>query len=150
MAPSELSQGFFSASNQKKLLGQDSDIPVFEAKMERDTRLVYTIDCVMDASGKVGSDPEPTHSKLTTSYSMRRKVFDSSSRLRGAESLQCSSCLGFSPMLSSIGTFGKQLAITFRDVDLIIERGNSIGAEVVFRITNSTWKMHGPANIPEI
>ena len=56
MTPSELSQGFFSASNQKKLLGQDTDIPVFEAKMERDTRLVYTVDCVMDHSGKVGSD----------------------------------------------------------------------------------------------
>jgi len=54
MTPSELSQGHFSASNQKKLLGQDTDIPVFEAKMERDTRLVYTIDCVMDDSGKVG------------------------------------------------------------------------------------------------
>jgi len=27
-------------------------------------------------------------------------------------------------MLRSIGTFGKQLAITFRDVDRIIERGN--------------------------
>ena len=56
MTPSELSQGFFSASNQKKLLGQDTDLPVFEAKMERDTRLVYTIDCMMDDSGKVGSD----------------------------------------------------------------------------------------------
>jgi len=53
MTSSELSHGFFSASNQKKLLGQDTDIPVFEAKMERDTRLVYTIDCVMDDSGKV-------------------------------------------------------------------------------------------------
>jgi hypothetical protein len=52
-------------------------------------------------------------------------------------------------MLSSIGTFGKQLAITFRDVDLIIERGNNIGVEVVFRISYSTWKMHGPANFPE-
>ena len=54
MTPSELSKGFFSASNQKKLLGQDTDIPVFEAKMERDTRLVYTIDCAMDDSGMVG------------------------------------------------------------------------------------------------
>ena len=54
MTPSELSHGFFSASNQKKLLGQDTDLPVFEAKMERDTRLVYTIDCLMDDSGEVG------------------------------------------------------------------------------------------------
>ena len=53
MTPSELSHGFFSASNQKKLLGQDTDLPVFEAKMERDTRLVYTVDCVMDDSGEV-------------------------------------------------------------------------------------------------
>jgi len=56
MRPSELSRGFFSASNQKKLLGQDTDLPVFEAKMERDTRLVYTVDCVMDDSGEVGPD----------------------------------------------------------------------------------------------
>ena len=56
MTSSELSHGFFSASNQKKLLGQDTDLPVFEAKMERDTRLVYTVDCVMDNSGEVGLD----------------------------------------------------------------------------------------------
>jgi len=52
-------------------------------------------------------------------------------------------------MLRSIGTFGKQWAITSRDVDLITERGNNIGVEVVFRISYSALKMHGPANIPE-
>ena len=52
-------------------------------------------------------------------------------------------------MLRSIGTFGKQLAITFRDVDLIIERGNNIGVDVVFRISYFAWKVHGPATFPE-
>lgn len=53
-------------------------------------------------------------------------------------------------MLRSIGSFGKQLATTFRDVDLIIERGNDIGVETVFRISYSAWKVHGPANVPEL
>jgi len=56
MRPSELSCGFFSALNQKKLLGQDTNLPVFEAKMEQDMRLVYTVDCVMDNSREVGPD----------------------------------------------------------------------------------------------
>ena len=53
-------------------------------------------------------------------------------------------------MLRSIGSFGKQLVITFRDVDLIIERGNNTVVEVVFRISYSARKMHGPANVPEL
>lgn len=48
----ELSEGFFSRSNQKRLEGKDSEVPVYEAKMTGDTRLVYTIDCVPDASGE--------------------------------------------------------------------------------------------------
>jgi hypothetical protein len=50
----ELSEGFFSASNQKHLVGNDNEVPVFEAKMTGDTRLVYSIDCVADATGEVG------------------------------------------------------------------------------------------------
>ena len=44
----ELSWGFFSDDNQKRLTGPRTEIPIFEAKMEGDTRLVYTVDCVVD------------------------------------------------------------------------------------------------------
>ncbi|TCD62368.1 hypothetical protein EIP91_006977 [Steccherinum ochraceum] len=44
----ELSKGHFSDDNQKRLNGPDVDIPVFEAKMTRDSRLVYQIDCVKE------------------------------------------------------------------------------------------------------
>jgi len=54
----ELSLGFFSDDNQKKLTGPRTEIPVFEAKMEGDTRLVYTVDCVVDETGQVSiQDP---------------------------------------------------------------------------------------------
>lgn len=49
----ELSWGFFSDDNQKKLTGPRTEIPIFEAKMEGDTRLVYTVDCVVDGTGRV-------------------------------------------------------------------------------------------------
>jgi hypothetical protein len=49
----ELSHGFFSEDNQKRLTGPKTDIPIFEAKMEGDTRLVYTVDCVIGNSGQV-------------------------------------------------------------------------------------------------
>ncbi|KAG2023736.1 hypothetical protein CC2G_001355 [Coprinopsis cinerea AmutBmut pab1-1] len=42
----ELSCGHFSADNQKRLNGANADFAIFEAKMTRDTRLVYQIDCV--------------------------------------------------------------------------------------------------------
>ncbi|KAH6876648.1 hypothetical protein BKA70DRAFT_1576722 [Coprinopsis sp. MPI-PUGE-AT-0042] len=42
----ELSCGHFSANNQKRLNKPDVDFPIFEAKMTRDTRLVYQVDCV--------------------------------------------------------------------------------------------------------
>ncbi|KAH6917673.1 hypothetical protein BKA70DRAFT_1178689 [Coprinopsis sp. MPI-PUGE-AT-0042] len=42
----ELSCGHFSADNQKRLNKPDVDFPIFEAKMTRDTRLVYQVDCV--------------------------------------------------------------------------------------------------------
>ncbi|EKM60418.1 uncharacterized protein PHACADRAFT_189549 [Phanerochaete carnosa HHB-10118-sp] len=41
----ELSHGHFSANNQKCLVGSGSGIPIFEAKMTGDTRLVYRVDC---------------------------------------------------------------------------------------------------------
>lgn len=49
----QLSIGFFSESNQKRLIGQDSEVPVYEAKMTNDTRLVYIIDCIPENNGEV-------------------------------------------------------------------------------------------------
>ncbi|KAJ7171710.1 hypothetical protein C8R43DRAFT_22864 [Mycena crocata] len=42
----ELSNGHFSPDNQKRLNGAHVDIPIYEAKMTGDLRLVYQIDCV--------------------------------------------------------------------------------------------------------
>ncbi|KZP05200.1 hypothetical protein FIBSPDRAFT_1054221 [Athelia psychrophila] len=45
----ELSHGYFSADNQKKLNGgSSSGVPVYEAKVNGNTRLVYQVDCVPD------------------------------------------------------------------------------------------------------
>ncbi|KAG8979593.1 hypothetical protein FRB93_010040 [Tulasnella sp. JGI-2019a] len=42
----ELSHGHFSDSNQKVLVGNgNGEVPIFEAKMSRDLRLVYQVDC---------------------------------------------------------------------------------------------------------
>ncbi|KAH9931245.1 uncharacterized protein B0H18DRAFT_929725 [Fomitopsis serialis] len=41
----ELSKGYFSSDNHKKLT-VNADIPIYEAKMTDDSRLVYQIDCV--------------------------------------------------------------------------------------------------------
>ncbi|KAI5991381.1 hypothetical protein EDC04DRAFT_2587409 [Pisolithus marmoratus] len=49
----ELSNGHFSDDNQKRLDGTRSGVPIFEAKMQRDLRLVYQIDCVPDHDGEV-------------------------------------------------------------------------------------------------
>ncbi|KAG2132368.1 hypothetical protein DEU56DRAFT_981701 [Suillus clintonianus] len=48
----DLSQGHFSTDNYKRLNGPDAGIPIFEAKMTRDLRLVYQIDCVPDPHGQ--------------------------------------------------------------------------------------------------
>ncbi|KJA29102.1 hypothetical protein HYPSUDRAFT_32443 [Hypholoma sublateritium FD-334 SS-4] len=42
----ELSKGHFSDDNQKRLNGPNTEIPIFEAKMTRDSRLIYQIDCI--------------------------------------------------------------------------------------------------------
>ncbi|QRV93433.1 UvrD-like helicase carboxy-terminal domain protein [Ceratobasidium sp. AG-Ba] len=49
----ELSQGFFSESNQKRLLGFDTEVPIYEAKVSRDLRIVYQIDLDTDVDAKV-------------------------------------------------------------------------------------------------
>lgn len=42
----ELSNGHLSDDNHKRLNGQDTEIPIYEAKMTRDTRLIYQVDCI--------------------------------------------------------------------------------------------------------
>ncbi|KAJ7576870.1 hypothetical protein C8J56DRAFT_1171170 [Mycena floridula] len=42
----ELSNGHFSDDNQKKLVGTRLDVPIYEAKMTSDLRLIYQIDCI--------------------------------------------------------------------------------------------------------
>ncbi|KAF9647525.1 hypothetical protein BDM02DRAFT_3187952 [Thelephora ganbajun] len=44
----QLSQGHFSPDNQKRLTGLVTKLPIYEAKMTNDTRLVYHIDCIPD------------------------------------------------------------------------------------------------------
>ncbi|EKM60420.1 uncharacterized protein PHACADRAFT_179724 [Phanerochaete carnosa HHB-10118-sp] len=44
----ELSCGLFSPDNQKRLDGSECDMPIYEAKMTSDTRLVYRIACVQE------------------------------------------------------------------------------------------------------
>lgn len=66
-----MSNGHFSDDNQKKLTGKDVGVPIFEAKMTRDTRLVvgrvilpcrshikrlfpqYQVDCVREFETEV-------------------------------------------------------------------------------------------------
>ncbi|KAG1719467.1 hypothetical protein EDB19DRAFT_2045105 [Suillus lakei] len=47
-----LSHGHFSTDNHKRLNGPDAGIPVLEAKLTKDLRLVYQIDCVPDQDGE--------------------------------------------------------------------------------------------------
>ncbi|KAI1785420.1 hypothetical protein LXA43DRAFT_132940 [Ganoderma leucocontextum] len=49
----ELSNGQFSEDNQKRLTGLDVEIPIYEAKMTSDTRLVYQVDCVPEFESDV-------------------------------------------------------------------------------------------------
>ncbi|KAG8821829.1 hypothetical protein FRC18_011189, partial [Serendipita sp. 400] len=74
----QLSEGFFSRSNQKRLTGTDSEVPVYEAKMTNDTRLVYTIDCAPDSTGEVstrGSDGNIAKLSSGSTYSTLPKMF---------------------------------------------------------------------------
>ncbi|PIL35661.1 hypothetical protein GSI_02391 [Ganoderma sinense ZZ0214-1] len=49
----ELSRGHFSEDNQKRLTGVPVYIPVYEAKMTGDTRLIYQVDCERDPRNEV-------------------------------------------------------------------------------------------------
>ncbi|KAI5120222.1 hypothetical protein M0805_000036 [Coniferiporia weirii] len=54
----ELSHGHFSDDNQKRLKGPSGDIPIFEAKLTGDLRLVYQVDCVSDYGTDIESQGE--------------------------------------------------------------------------------------------
>ncbi|KAI0258666.1 hypothetical protein BC834DRAFT_835038 [Gloeopeniophorella convolvens] len=49
----ELSNGHFSDDNQKRLTGVSIPVPIYEAKMTRDSRLVYQVDCVPEFDSHV-------------------------------------------------------------------------------------------------
>jgi len=49
----ELSNGQFSDDNHKRLNGHDTEIPIYEAKMTRDSRLIYQIDCIPEYDTEV-------------------------------------------------------------------------------------------------
>ncbi|KAH9855762.1 hypothetical protein C2E23DRAFT_548924 [Lenzites betulinus] len=49
----ELSRGQFSDDNQKRLTGLNVEIPIYEAKMTGDTRLVYQVDCIPEFESDV-------------------------------------------------------------------------------------------------
>ncbi|KAG2108064.1 P-loop containing nucleoside triphosphate hydrolase protein, partial [Suillus discolor] len=49
----QLSNGHFSNDNHKQLNRPDAGIPIYDANMTKDLRLVYQIDCVPDQDGKV-------------------------------------------------------------------------------------------------
>jgi hypothetical protein len=48
----ELSNGHFSDDNQKRLNGPNTEIPIYEAKMTRDLRLV--VSALLSLSGGAG------------------------------------------------------------------------------------------------
>ncbi|KAG2139121.1 uncharacterized protein EDB93DRAFT_708493 [Suillus bovinus] len=48
----QLSNGHFSDDNHKRLNGLDAGIPIYDAEITRDLRLIYQIDCVPDQDGK--------------------------------------------------------------------------------------------------
>ncbi|KAH8981166.1 hypothetical protein EDB86DRAFT_3107306 [Lactarius hatsudake] len=49
----ELSNGHFSDDNHKRLTGTSISVPIYEAKMTRDSRLVYQVDCIPDFNSQV-------------------------------------------------------------------------------------------------
>ncbi|CAE6474691.1 unnamed protein product [Rhizoctonia solani] len=59
----ELSQGFFSDDNQKRLLGLDTEVPIYEAKVSRDLRIVYQIDLDTDVDAKSSNSMACTHTR---------------------------------------------------------------------------------------
>ncbi|KAI0770957.1 hypothetical protein BD413DRAFT_613484 [Trametes elegans] len=83
----ELSRGHFSDDNQKRLTGLNVEIPIYEAKMTGDTRLVYQVDCIPEFE----SDVERQVLKIFGIYThaqLDRRFWDNMSRQlerKGAE-----------------------------------------------------------------
>ena len=92
MARRDLSHGHFSEDNQKRLVGSSWEIPIFEAKMTGDTRLVvgstlvfkarqltlqqYMVDCIQDFETEVSGQvtAEATVELTRPRISLRSKV----------------------------------------------------------------------------
>ncbi|KAH9919768.1 uncharacterized protein BXZ73DRAFT_104876 [Epithele typhae] len=83
----ELSRGHFSDDNQKRLTGLDVDIPIYEAKMTGDTRLVYQVDCIPEFESPVERQVLRIFG-IYTHAQLDRRFWDCASRhigRRGAE-----------------------------------------------------------------
>ncbi|PIL29944.1 hypothetical protein GSI_07855 [Ganoderma sinense ZZ0214-1] len=68
----ELSNGHFSDDNQKRLTAVDLEVPVYEAKMTGDTRLVYQVDCVREPGDEVERQVLKIHGIYTHAQIDRR------------------------------------------------------------------------------
>ncbi|KAI0042885.1 hypothetical protein FA95DRAFT_1609833 [Auriscalpium vulgare] len=75
----ELSKGHFSDDNQKRLTGPGTVVPVFEAKMTRDSRLVYQIDCIPEFDSHVERQVIKVFG-IYTHTQMDQRLWDSISR----------------------------------------------------------------------
>ncbi|EKM60415.1 uncharacterized protein PHACADRAFT_167779 [Phanerochaete carnosa HHB-10118-sp] len=78
----ELSHGHFSADNQKRLVGSDNGLPIFEAKMTGDTRLVYRVDCEQEYGSDV-STLLRIYGIYTHAQMHGRRFWDAVSRMGG-------------------------------------------------------------------
>ncbi|KAL0950586.1 hypothetical protein HGRIS_007378 [Hohenbuehelia grisea] len=76
----ELSLGHFSRDNQKHLAGASTEIPIYEAKMTGDSRLVYHTDCIMDHVTEVATQVIRIFGIYTHTQLKHGKVWDSISR----------------------------------------------------------------------
>ncbi|KAF8222237.1 hypothetical protein L208DRAFT_1381918 [Tricholoma matsutake] len=84
----ELSNGHLSDDNHKRLNGQDTEIPIYEAKMTRDTRLIYQVDCIpeYDVERRLGVQVERQVIKIFGIYThaqIDKRLWDSMGRQLG-------------------------------------------------------------------
>ena len=56
--------GHFSDDNQKRLTGSKTDIPIYEAKMTRDSRLVVSTLAELGVFRVLNLDPSPVSHRL--------------------------------------------------------------------------------------
>ncbi|KAI9436974.1 hypothetical protein H4582DRAFT_1853973 [Lactarius indigo] len=76
----ELSNGHFSDDNHKRLTGTSVSVPIYEAKMTRDSRLVYQVDCVPDFNSQVRQKARPWSIKVFGIYThaqLDKRLWDS-------------------------------------------------------------------------